>query len=190
MHCRDFGSLTEIDLLYASLTLLSTDNVLVMEEGDLNDIILQLGIGWRGASLSRMHYRSGTAHDMAVDLGFTNKSFSFLQDHQRLDTLLYVLVRYLLRLDVRFHAGVAALSGNLEESTSNENLHASRHQNQIDLDSAIHMAGYRKVAASLQTRSRRSGHASSATSLNELTVLRKRLRRTNVPSPPGVTAAF
>lgn len=192
LHCRDFGSLNEVDLFTASLALLSTDNILIMEESYLNDVVLQLGIGWPGASLSNLHYRYAAARDLVLDLGFTNESITFLQDHQRLDSLLYHFGRYLLRLDVSFHAGVAALSGKLVAKPSNESLHSSGSESHRihDFNSAIQMAGYRKVGlfSSGSAMSLRRGHLASS-SLGDGMLVRKRAGKGDFQTP-GVKAAF
>ena len=45
LHCRDFGTLGEAELLSASLALSSLDHVLVLGEDALNDVALQVGRG-------------------------------------------------------------------------------------------------------------------------------------------------
>ena len=185
LHCRDFGTLKEEDLLSASISLLAIDHIPVMEDSYLNDVVLQLGIGWPKASLSRMHYRYATDQDIVGDLGFTPDSNAFLQDHQRLDSLLHLLGRFLLRLDVSFHAGVAALSGKLQARTCNKSLQecdSLGHSRQIDFETAIKMAGYKKVNLA---RVGRHGHGSAEESTR---VIKRAGGKGNVT--PGIKAEF
>ncbi|GAX73271.1 hypothetical protein CEUSTIGMA_g725.t1 [Chlamydomonas eustigma] len=109
MHCKDFGALGEKELLAAAVALSSLDHILVLEEGDLNDVAMRVGMGWI-AGLASKRWRWSTIQDLQHDLGFPPGTMNKIQDWNLLDILLYVWGNALLRLDVSFHAATAALA--------------------------------------------------------------------------------
>ncbi|GAX72842.1 hypothetical protein CEUSTIGMA_g297.t1 [Chlamydomonas eustigma] len=123
MHCRDFGTLGEPELLAASLALSSIDHVLVLGQDDLNDVVMKAGMGWSSGLRSKRWRWSGK--NIESDLGFPSGSMAKLQQWNQLDRLIHAWGKSLLKLDAAFHAEVAGMSGHLVAALVEEDIHAA-----------------------------------------------------------------
>ncbi|GAX72840.1 hypothetical protein CEUSTIGMA_g295.t1 [Chlamydomonas eustigma] len=115
MHCRDFGTLGEPELLAASLALSSIDHVMVLGQDDLNDVVMKAGMGW-SSGLRSKRWRWASQGDLEKDYGFRNGSKALLEEWNHLDQKLLTWGSLILKLDALFHGGVAAVSGHLRRS--------------------------------------------------------------------------
>ncbi|GAX73272.1 hypothetical protein CEUSTIGMA_g726.t1 [Chlamydomonas eustigma] len=114
MHCRDFGSLGEEELMAAALTLMTLDHVLVLGEDNLNDVVMRAGMGW-AAGLASKRWRWSYRHDLEDELHFPKGILDLLNEWNSLDNMLIVWGGTMLRLDVEFHSSVALLSGHIKQ---------------------------------------------------------------------------
>ncbi|GAX75454.1 hypothetical protein CEUSTIGMA_g2897.t1 [Chlamydomonas eustigma] len=118
MHCREFGTIGESELLTASLALSSMDHILILGDEDHGDVVMRAGMGWKSALRGKRWRWSNI--NIEENLGFQPGTMRLLEDWNRIDNLLVAWGRALLRLDTAFLIGVAALNGNLLPLTPEE----------------------------------------------------------------------
>ncbi|GAX82425.1 hypothetical protein CEUSTIGMA_g9853.t1 [Chlamydomonas eustigma] len=164
LHCRDFGTIGEPELLAASFALTSIDHVLVLGYDDLNDVAMRAGMGWSAGLRSKRWRWSGK--DIEDDLGFPPGSMAKLEEWNLFDRLLHVWGKSLLKLDVVFHAEVAAAKGKLSVSSIAVDVNAAQAAPAVDLKTA------NEISSSRTRQTTRSGggrvKASATTGLKAL----------------------
>ncbi|GAX77026.1 hypothetical protein CEUSTIGMA_g4473.t1 [Chlamydomonas eustigma] len=142
MHCRPFGSLGPAELSAASMVLATIDHVLVLEEDALSDMILVAVLNWK-AGLKSKRWRWSYKDDLHLELGFPVGSEALLRKWNKLDGLVHLWGRALLRLDAAFHTAAALLSGRAHAKPVCTPLHgaADTHHSQHGLDTSLHHDG-------------------------------------------------
>ncbi|GAX75455.1 hypothetical protein CEUSTIGMA_g2898.t1 [Chlamydomonas eustigma] len=165
MHCREFGTIGESELLTASLALSSMDHILILGDEDHGDVVMRAGMGWKSALRGKRWRWSNM--NIEDTLGFQPGTMRLLEDWNRVDNLLVAWGRALLRLDTAFLIGVAALNGRLLPLTPEEINRKSKPAPALSLMTQQKLS---KACNQTATEGRRAQHVDRMVALVDLTV--------------------